>query len=426
MFKFFRKIRKNLIDQSRLTKYLLYAIGEILLVVIGILIALQINNWNQNKINTATLNGYLNTISNNIKEDIQKIESIRQIRTNAIDRIPFILTTIVEVPFIEKKDIKYCSETISMISDLAYLNTDQSGFESVKSSGFLSKLQGKDIENLIYKYYNLVQEIERMENDFNESLKTDLSEFRSERNESMYYLTFPDHIAGDKQLQELQPSLRKIIFHPSAIALYLQTSGTNPRLIVKYDNLKILGNEIIRMVNNKQKSYDSIALNNLDNLYNLNDKTGYSTVLKNGKHFFYFYEIGHAVANNAGIDVLLELDHLSIKVPEADWATVYIRNPSNVQADRPTKDFSSYSSLKLELKGEQEGETVLIALKDGKDPDDGTETMIPLTLSSEWKTYEIDLSEFKTADLKDLFVVTSFVFQNKAQKLGVRSIEYVR
>ena len=50
MIPFFRKIRKKLADDNKPIKYLRYAIGEIVLVVIGILIALQINNWNQNRI----------------------------------------------------------------------------------------------------------------------------------------------------------------------------------------------------------------------------------------------------------------------------------------------------------------------------------------------------------------------------------------
>ncbi len=49
MIKFFRKIRKNMIKENRTSKYLLYAIGEIVLVVIGILIALSINNWNEQR-----------------------------------------------------------------------------------------------------------------------------------------------------------------------------------------------------------------------------------------------------------------------------------------------------------------------------------------------------------------------------------------
>ena len=49
MIKFFRHIRRSLINQNNMGKYFKYAIGEILLVVIGILIALQINNWNEGR-----------------------------------------------------------------------------------------------------------------------------------------------------------------------------------------------------------------------------------------------------------------------------------------------------------------------------------------------------------------------------------------
>ena len=49
MIPFFRKIRKKMADDNKPLKYMRYAIGEIALVVIGILIALQVNNWNENK-----------------------------------------------------------------------------------------------------------------------------------------------------------------------------------------------------------------------------------------------------------------------------------------------------------------------------------------------------------------------------------------
>lgn len=51
MIKFFRKIRQKLLSENRFSKYLIYALGEILLVVIGILIALSINNWNEDRKN---------------------------------------------------------------------------------------------------------------------------------------------------------------------------------------------------------------------------------------------------------------------------------------------------------------------------------------------------------------------------------------
>jgi len=49
MLKFFRNIRQNLLSENKIGKYLLYALGEILLVMIGILLALQVNNWNETK-----------------------------------------------------------------------------------------------------------------------------------------------------------------------------------------------------------------------------------------------------------------------------------------------------------------------------------------------------------------------------------------
>ena len=51
MFTFFRRIRKGLLSLNNLRTYIWYAIGEIALVVIGILIALQINTWNQGRLN---------------------------------------------------------------------------------------------------------------------------------------------------------------------------------------------------------------------------------------------------------------------------------------------------------------------------------------------------------------------------------------
>ncbi|WP_223034352.1 DUF6090 family protein [Hanstruepera marina] len=72
MIKFFRHIRYNLMEQNKTGKYLKYAIGEIILVVIGILIALQINNWNEdqkaNHRQSLVLKELVNSINNDLSE----------------------------------------------------------------------------------------------------------------------------------------------------------------------------------------------------------------------------------------------------------------------------------------------------------------------------------------------------------------------
>lgn len=73
MVTFFRHIRQRLIGEKRLRKYLLYATGEIILVVIGILIALQINNWNLNRQKKLLFNNSLEQLYNSIKIDTESL-----------------------------------------------------------------------------------------------------------------------------------------------------------------------------------------------------------------------------------------------------------------------------------------------------------------------------------------------------------------
>ena len=74
MFKFFKRIRHQLIKEGSFQKYLLYAIGEIGLVVIGILLALQINTWNNNRINQKLEKTYLNRLVQDLNADLLDVQ----------------------------------------------------------------------------------------------------------------------------------------------------------------------------------------------------------------------------------------------------------------------------------------------------------------------------------------------------------------
>ena len=75
MLTFFRRIRKGLLGSGEARKYMLYAIGEISLVVLGILIALQINNWNESRKDRIKEIGVLVDVSKNLMRNNDIIRS---------------------------------------------------------------------------------------------------------------------------------------------------------------------------------------------------------------------------------------------------------------------------------------------------------------------------------------------------------------
>ena len=74
MIKFFRKIRQQLLTENKFSKYLMYALGEIILVVIGILIALWINTKNQEHAQQQKIDSILVKIQNDLLQDIHNSE----------------------------------------------------------------------------------------------------------------------------------------------------------------------------------------------------------------------------------------------------------------------------------------------------------------------------------------------------------------
>jgi hypothetical protein len=132
MIKFFRHIRQKLISENRFNKYLLYAIGEILLVVIGILIALQINNWNEDRKLEETRQEYYKQLLEDLDKDkvyinntISKFEGQRKLYQDYLKR------------FSESE-----MSMITMYKNLLELNTESfalnfntSTIESLRNSG---------------------------------------------------------------------------------------------------------------------------------------------------------------------------------------------------------------------------------------------------------------------------------------------------
>ena len=155
MIKFFRRIRQQFLSEKKFSKYVLYAIGEIVLVVIGILIALQINTWNEDAQNKDIERAYLTGILNNIDQDIYELDKLVDQDTLAIKHYTFILKA-----FSDKSINKYSKEFINALGK-SYITQSFNGnsivFEDMKSSGKINHIKSDVLRFSILEYYNLSQ-----------------------------------------------------------------------------------------------------------------------------------------------------------------------------------------------------------------------------------------------------------------------------
>ena len=118
MIKFFRKIRHKLLTENKFSKYTVYAVGEIILVVIGILIALSINNWNEWRKNSKTLEGYLIFLIEDIQSDKNQLNKLIQ------EREASLISTIKIIDAYKQQ---------SQINTLDFLNASSANLRSVIS-----------------------------------------------------------------------------------------------------------------------------------------------------------------------------------------------------------------------------------------------------------------------------------------------------
>jgi hypothetical protein len=87
MIRLFRKIRQKLLSENEYSLYILYASGEIVLVVIGILLALQIDNWNENRKEENTVKEYAVSLVHDLEEDLIMVNAIILQSNDIVERI---------------------------------------------------------------------------------------------------------------------------------------------------------------------------------------------------------------------------------------------------------------------------------------------------------------------------------------------------
>lgn len=190
MIQFFRKIRKSLLSQGKIGKYITYAIGEIFLVVLGILIALQINNWNEERKSGIQIELLLNNLVKSIDEDLNYLNYsavLHEFRSNSLayllkltrnnsgefsvsDPIPKLeKNRIWDGPYPDTLNMDFVNQAIvlSGVTDNVVINKNV--LDELKNTGLFSAIKNDSLKQAVNTYYSFVNSRFLMD-DWNEDL----------------------------------------------------------------------------------------------------------------------------------------------------------------------------------------------------------------------------------------------------------------
>ena len=173
MIKFFRNIRQNQIMENKTGKYFKYAIGEIILVVIGILIALSINNWNEKRQNAKTLSIYTNQLIEEVEINIAKLDTViieeSKLKTH--------MDTVVQLLNAKDYDnLKLIQKSYALLSFEAF-DPETITFDNLKSSGEFKLINNIDLRNAISRAYNSFEQVQLTQEVHYFNMKTRIADY---------------------------------------------------------------------------------------------------------------------------------------------------------------------------------------------------------------------------------------------------------
>ena len=209
MLKTFRRIRQELIDKGNLKRYLIYAIGEILLVVLGILIAFQINSWNDTRKSKYLEKQYLTNIKNEINTSVAKLDESIKFNTTTLNHIENILNHIEgDLPYSGSLDTSFYVYQYFIVPELNFTT-----YETIKNVG-LNSINPNSLRLDISKLYEeefsfLTNTIKGNEQQYYQNVMT---QFHIDHFKETSYLgtTIPNNYDTLKQNQKYSNILYKL------------------------------------------------------------------------------------------------------------------------------------------------------------------------------------------------------------------------
>lgn len=245
MFKFFRQIRFKLMNQNKSSKYFKYALGEIILVVIGILIALQINNWNEKQKNIDKEQYYLESILKSIETSQNELD--RVINDSKITSI-YSKRLLDYITFPERDNIsaKTLDSLIFNSFDYSLISLNDGAIQEILSTGNLDLIKNEEVRLFIASWDKLIHSIRK-----HESYSEDLSlQYQN------YIYDFIDikRKNRDIALCILIPERKQAFIDDARISNYLDAiSRTQSGMNQRYIGLRNELNTLKKMIENYNK-----------------------------------------------------------------------------------------------------------------------------------------------------------------------------
>ena len=236
MIPFFRKIRKTLADDNKPLKYLRYAIGEIVLVVIGILIALQINNWNEARKGHLKLTTILHIVLEDIKEDSftinREIENL--IETNKRTK-----------SFLNQQDyIGFTRDSLENSLETFNVNIDYqtNGFVNLLNSGITEYgIYGKVIKKILWLYDNKLTNLKIREESYNQAVTNGDNFWRYKQNS--YEFNYVKDLSSYQSEEVAKKELSSLMKSPIPRNILKIDYRNKKKLISNYEQLVIYLND---------------------------------------------------------------------------------------------------------------------------------------------------------------------------------------
>ena len=246
MIKFFRHIRQTLIMENKTSKYLKYAIGEIILVVIGILIALQVNNWNIDRTDRISEQKYLKNIQLDLQKDLASLSFLINYRKERIIGDQKLIEHINSAPITDVTEVT--KNVVNSLMEQRF-SPNNNTFNELSSSGNLNLISNDSIKSLLLELEELYKTnsfgIEHETYDYREYISKPIAEHINYEQLTPVYM-------GEKTIEEQKITIESFeaLFKSRIYKNGLFIFGlTSKDMITLYQSIEAKSKQIIELIN---------------------------------------------------------------------------------------------------------------------------------------------------------------------------------